>query len=98
MLPTRQGSLRLFRFAGINVFLYWSWFIVAMFEIAYRRESYGSVLWNALEYLALFVIVLLHEMGRHDKAVAESCPRTITLKDGAVVGDVVREPAGSREA
>jgi Zn-dependent protease len=63
MLPTRQGSIHLFRAAGINVYLHWSWFIVAMFEISYRRGSYGSVTWNAMEYLVLFVIVLLHEMG-----------------------------------
>jgi Zn-dependent protease len=63
MLPTRQGSIHLFRVAGINVFLHWSWFIVAMIEISYRRANYGSLTWNALEYLALFVIVLLHECG-----------------------------------
>jgi putative ABC transport system ATP-binding protein len=37
-------------------------------------------------------------MVTHDKSVAESCPRTITLKDGSVVGDVTRMPAASREA
>ncbi len=63
MLPTRQGSIHLFRVAGINVFLHWSWFIVAMFEISYRRGGYSSVSWNVLEYVALFVIVLLHEGG-----------------------------------
>jgi Zn-dependent protease len=63
MLPTRQGSLRLFHIAGINIYLHWSWFVVAMFEIAYRRANYGSLTWNALEYVALFVIVLLHECG-----------------------------------
>ncbi len=63
MLPTRQGSFRLFRLLGINVYLHWSWFIVAMFEIAYRRQSYGGIWWNALEYVALFAIVLLHECG-----------------------------------
>jgi len=63
MLPTRHGSIHLFRVAGINVWLHWSWFIVAMIEISYRRGSYESLTWNALEYLVLFVIVLLHEMG-----------------------------------
>src|SRR5512135_758186 len=63
MLPTRQGSFRLFRLLGINVYLHWSWFVVAMFMVAYRRESYASPAWVALEYLALFVIVLLHEGG-----------------------------------
>jgi len=55
--------LRLFRFAGIDVFLHWSWFIVAVIMINYRREAYSSLLWNVLEYLSLFVIVLLHEFG-----------------------------------
>ena len=58
-----QGSIRLFRFAGINVFLHWSWFLVAAFEISTRTRSYSSVTWNVLEYLALFLIVLMHEYG-----------------------------------
>ena len=32
-------------------------------------------------------------MVTHDRAVAESCPRRITLKDGRIVADQVREPA-----
>jgi Zn-dependent protease len=63
VLPTRQGSFRLFRFAGIDVFVHWSWFIVAVLGINLRREAYTSLLWNALEYLSLFAIVLLHEFG-----------------------------------
>jgi len=31
-------------------------------------------------------------MVTHDRAVAESCPRTITLRDGLIVDDVRREP------
>lgn len=63
MTPTRQGSFHLFRFAGVDVFLHWSWFIVAVFLIQSRAAVYSSLLWNVLEYLALFVIVLLHEFG-----------------------------------
>ena len=63
LMPTRQGSLHLFRLAGVDLYLHWSWFVVAMIEISYRRGSYGSVVFNACEYLALFVIVLMHEMG-----------------------------------
>jgi Zn-dependent protease len=63
MLPTRQGSLRLFRFAGVDVFLHWSWFVVALIEIEGRTKQYSSPVWNALEYVALFLIVLLHEFG-----------------------------------
>ncbi|MDD2763444.1 MAG: M50 family metallopeptidase [Opitutaceae bacterium] len=62
-MPTRQGSIHLFRFAGVDLYLHWSWFIVAMIEISNRRGSYGSLAFNVLEYLALFVIVLLHEFG-----------------------------------
>ena len=61
-MPTsRNGSIRLFRFSGITVFLHWSWFLVAAYEISTRSRSYSSVTWNALEYLALFLIVLMHE-------------------------------------
>jgi Zn-dependent protease/predicted RNA-binding Zn-ribbon protein involved in translation (DUF1610 family) len=63
MLPTHRGSFRLFRFAGIQVYLHWSWFFVALIEINYRRGEYGSVVWNILEYVALFAIVLMHEFG-----------------------------------
>ena len=59
----RQGSFRLFRLAGIDVFLHWSWFLVAVFEIQGRTRSYSSLSWNVLEYLALFVIVTMHEFG-----------------------------------
>jgi len=63
MLPTGQGSIRLFRFAGIDVFLHWSWFLVAIYEINSRPEAYSSFAWNVLEYLALFGVVLMHEFG-----------------------------------
>src|SRR5205085_6745024 len=59
----RQGSIRLFRLAGVNVSLHWSWFLVAAFEISGRSKTYSSLTWNVLEYLALFLIVLLHEYG-----------------------------------
>jgi len=63
MPSTRQGSIHLFRFAGIDVFLHWSWFLVAVYEIQSRKGSYSSVMWNVFEYLALFMIVLTHEFG-----------------------------------
>lgn len=63
MPSARQGSIHLFRFSGIDVFLHWSWFVVAIFEIQDRARSYSSITWNILEYLALFLIVLLHEFG-----------------------------------
>ncbi len=63
MLPTQDGSIRLFRAAGIQVSLHWSWLLVALIEIEVRKGLYSSVAWNVAEYLALFLIVLLHEFG-----------------------------------
>jgi Zn-dependent protease len=62
-MPTSQGAIRLFRVAGIDVFLHWSWFVVALFEISERASQYRSPAWNVAEYLALFAIVTLHEFG-----------------------------------
>ena len=63
MMPTRQGSFRLFRLFGITVCLHWSWFVVAVLRLQYHGLAYGSNLWYGLEYLTLFLIVLLHEFG-----------------------------------
>src|SRR5580692_5032163 len=57
------GSFRLFRVAGIQVYLHWSWLVVAYVEIVSRANRYQSMAWNVIEYLALFGIVLLHEFG-----------------------------------
>jgi Zn-dependent protease len=63
-MPTaRQGSVHLFRFAGVDLFLHWSWFLVGVYEIQSRAGRYSSITWNVLEYLALFLIVALHEYG-----------------------------------
>src|SRR5580700_8126820 len=63
MLPGHKGSIRLFRFQGIDVWLHWSWFLVAVIQIQFRAGRYSSYVWCVFEYLALFVIVLLHEFG-----------------------------------
>jgi Zn-dependent protease len=58
-----QGSIHLGRIAGIDLFLHWTWFLVAFYEIERWKGRYSSVLWSVLEYLALFAIVLTHEFG-----------------------------------
>lgn len=63
MLPTQQGSFRLFRLFGIDVHLHWSWLIVAMYSVSTRAGNYASPLWALLEYLTLFLVVTLHEFG-----------------------------------
>jgi len=62
MLPQPQGSFRLFRVAGIDVYLHWSWLIVAFIEMR-RMDHYTMPFWNVIEYVTLFGIVLLHEFG-----------------------------------
>ena len=63
MQSVRQGSIHLFRLAGVDLYLHWSWFLVAAYEIQSRSGRYSSIAWNVLEYLALFAIVLTHEFG-----------------------------------
>jgi Zn-dependent protease len=58
-----QGGIRLFGLFGIDVFLHWSWLLVAVVEIGTRKNAYASQVWNVAEYLALFAIVLTHEFG-----------------------------------
>jgi hypothetical protein len=63
MRSISPGSILLFRQAGIDVFLHWSWFVVAAVEISVRGHRYPSIPWNVAEYLGLFLIVVLHEFG-----------------------------------
>jgi Zn-dependent protease len=63
MLPTQQGSFRLFRVKGIDVHVHWSWFLVAVYSVSGRVPNYTSPIWAVLEYLTLFLAVLLHEFG-----------------------------------
>src|SRR6202051_4540004 len=84
MQSVRQGSIHLFRLAGVDLYLHWSWFLVAAYEIESRQGRYSSVLWNVLEYLALFVIVLMHEFGH-----ALACRQT-----GGTANQIVLWPLG----
>src|SRR5213079_2741178 len=59
----RSGVIRLFRFAGIEVFLHFSWFLVAAIYISGYIRRYESPVWGVLEYISVFVIVLIHEFG-----------------------------------
>jgi Zn-dependent protease len=84
MAALRKQSLHLVRLAGIDVFLHWSWFIVAAFEISDRTGSYSSPIGNVLEYLALFLIVTVHEFGH-----ALACRQT-----GGTANRIVLWPLG----
>ena len=50
---------------GIDVFIHWSWFMVAviMYMLEQNNGVFGNMLWYVAVYLSLFGIVLLHEFG-----------------------------------
>ncbi|MDP9253608.1 MAG: site-2 protease family protein, partial [Verrucomicrobiota bacterium] len=59
----QNGAIRLFRFSGIQVYLHFTWFIVAAYQLTERSHNYSSSVWALYEYAALFGMVLLHEFG-----------------------------------
>ena len=61
-MPTHQGSIRLFRLFGIQVYLHWAWFL-AIWYFVYQARGYTTPAWSVLECLSLFLIVLMHEFG-----------------------------------
>lgn len=63
MASSISGSFRFFRAAGVQVYVHWSWFIVAYIAVSMRSRAYSSMTWNVVEYLGLFLIVLMHEFG-----------------------------------
>jgi Zn-dependent protease len=58
-----RGSIRLFTFSGITLYLHWSWFLWGVYEAQGGLGTYSSTTWNVAEFLALFLIVTLHEFG-----------------------------------
>lgn len=62
-MPTERGSFRLFRIAGIEVFLHWSWFLIAIYEVQTWRSLFSSPIWAVGLYLSLFALVTMHEFG-----------------------------------
>ena len=63
-MPTRQGSIRIFRLFGIDVYLSWYWLLFPFFGKWFFPSLFGgSITWPILVFLALFLIVLMHEFG-----------------------------------
>jgi Zn-dependent protease len=62
-MPTQRGSFRLFRIAGIDVFIHWSWFLIAVYEVQVWRSVFVSPVWAILLFLGLFTLVTMHEFG-----------------------------------
>jgi len=69
-MQIKNGSLLLFKLFGVNVYMHWSWALVAAFQI--WRSQNGIFLpgnvpppiaFSIAQYLCLFLIVLIHEFG-----------------------------------
>lgn len=58
-----KGSFRLGRVARTDVYIHWSWFVAAVFLINDSSNTELSLPWKTAEYLAGFLLVLLHEFG-----------------------------------
>lgn len=83
-LPTRgNGAFKLFHIAGITVRLHWTWFLLAYYRIN-GNTGYHSQNWSVAEYLAIFLIVLLHEFGH-----ALACRQT-----GGTANEIILWPLG----
>src|SRR5213082_559082 len=80
----RTGVIRLFRFAGIDVYLHFTWFLVAAIFMTDYMRRYQSPIWGVLEYISLFVIVLIHEFGH-----ALACRQV-----GGIANQIVLWPLG----
>ena len=65
MAKKSPGSFHLFRLLGIDVFVHWTWFLIAAIEYqtASQNSAFAQRLWYMAVYLALFGIVTLHEFG-----------------------------------
>jgi Zn-dependent protease len=82
-MPTRQGSIHLFRLFGIDVYLHWAWVFAAWYFV-YSAKGYSSPIWSVLECLSLFAIVLMHEFG-HQLACRQV---------GGITSDIILWPLG----
>src|SRR5262245_43206050 len=61
--PEARMAFRLCRLFGTDVFIHWSWFLAAFFLIRDRPVHYTSRVWDVVEYLGGFGLVLLHKLG-----------------------------------
>src|SRR5262249_49751880 len=69
-MQLKNGSLLLFRLLGVNVYVNWTWVLVAAAQIYWNKEIGGivtatthGIAYGIAIYLALFIIVLIHEFG-----------------------------------
>lgn len=64
MINGRGNSLRLFRVAGVDVSVHWSWLLVAIWQVENRSHAYSSLSSSAAEHVGLFLILLVRAFGQ----------------------------------
>ena len=97
MFRLDQGAFKLFQVSGLSVSVHWSWLLVAAYEVQSRRGGYSSIFWTILEYLALFLLVLLHEFGHAlaTRSVGGTADRIVLWPLGGVAYVQPPERAGA---
>ena len=63
MFNVSRGSIRLFRLAGVDVLVHWSWLLVGYLQYRLLWAWFAAPLWQAATFLSLVALVLLHEFG-----------------------------------
>jgi len=56
-------SFKLSRLVGTDVYIHWSWFLVAFILIRNRPVVYSWPIWDVVAYVTGFGLVLFHELG-----------------------------------
>lgn len=84
MIATHAGSIRLFRLFGIQVYLHWSWFLIALVRIPAFIGVDVTLATAIAIYVTLFAIILAHEFGH-----ALACRQT-----GGQTHDIILWPLG----
>ena len=52
----KSGTLRIFKIADIDIFVHWSWLLVAMFEINQRTHFTAFPMQKIFKYIGMFLL------------------------------------------
>ncbi len=64
MAVYQSGALRLFRVAGIDVMIHWSWILLAVVEVQFHDLlKFQSWYWDIGLFFTIFAVAMLHEIG-----------------------------------
>src|ERR1039457_6676322 len=92
-MPTgNRGAIHLFRLAGVDLYLHWSWFLVAFYEIQ-RGGRYTSLVWSIaagpLVNVALMPVLYGAVVLGQSLGWAESMPNALAFVRAVLWIDVI---------